>query len=143
MCIRPLIALLTLSFLPFCAQGREARPGKPRGPQGIIRQLDLTETQRTKIAEIRARHQAQIQTQRQKAGEARKALKVALKNPKTPVTELKQLHHRAEEARFDLQLARREQRQEIATQLTPEQREKAAALRGFARGRRTAGHRQG
>lgn len=142
MCIRPLIALLTLSLLPLCAQGREARARAAQGPQRIARQLDLTEAQQGKIAEIRSRHQAQLQTHRQATQEAQRGLRIALKDPKTPVSQLKQLHQRAAEARFDLQLTRRAQRQEIAAQLTPEQREKAAALRGFARGRRAAGHRQ-
>lgn len=119
-----------------------AQPGRPQSPrvERLARALNLTDAQKTAIRSIRDKHQPEMAQRREAARQAQVALQAALRDAATPEAQLRALHDKASAARFDMMLARRAIHQEVQAVLTPEQREKAAELRGMAR-ERMRGHR--
>jgi Spy/CpxP family protein refolding chaperone len=130
--------VLTLAVLPLSAQAG------PRGgrPAGIARALNLTEAQKTSIHAIREKHRPDLVLRRDAAQQAQAALRSALQDATTPEARLRALHDKAASARFEVLLARRSVHQEVQALLTPEQRTKAAELRGAAQERRRERMRQ-
>jgi Spy/CpxP family protein refolding chaperone len=92
--------------------------------------LHLTEAQKGQIKAIRAKHQEALQAKRASLREAQQSLRAAMKDAKSPESDLRNLHAQAADRHFNLILERRAMRQEMGALLTPEQREKAAELRG-------------
>lgn len=125
------LTLLALAGLPLLAH-----PGG-RGPGGerMMRALDLTEAQKTSIQALRDKHRPTLTAKGEAARTAQAAFRTAWMNDATPEAQLRTLHDQASAARFEMQLAQRSLHQEIQAVLTPEQRTKAAELRGEARGR--------
>lgn len=121
--------VLTLAALPLVAQPEPGRPGR------IAQALNLSDAQRTSIRSIREKHRPELLLKREAARQAQAALRTALREAATPEAQLRALHDQASAARFEMMLARRTVRQEVRAVLTPEQREKAAELRGMARER--------
>ncbi|MCE1205257.1 MAG: Spy/CpxP family protein refolding chaperone [Holophagaceae bacterium] len=121
---------LTLTALPLAAQPGAGRPGR------IAQALNLSDAQRTKIRTIREKHRPELRIRRDAARQAQAALRTALREAATPDAQLRALHDKASAARFEWMLARRTARTEVRAVLTPEQRERAAELRGMARGQR-------
>ncbi|HLP30598.1 MAG TPA: Spy/CpxP family protein refolding chaperone [Geothrix sp.] len=119
-----------------------AQPGQPLGPRTgrVARALNLTEAQKTAVRGIRDKHQPEMAQRQAAARQAHEALRTALRDAATPEAQLRALHEKASAARFEMMLARRAVHQELQAVLTPEQREKAAELRGMAR-ERMRGHR--
>lgn len=130
---------LTLGLAPALAQQPE-HPPKPRMGHGaharMAKHLKLTEAQKKAIEAIRAKHAEALQARLQASQEAHRALREAMQKPETPVDQLKALHKAAAETRFEAMLVQREMHQEIQAQLTPEQREEAARMKGFMKGHR-------
>lgn len=125
--------ILALAALPLAAQ---AGPGRGTRGERIARALQLTEAQKTSIKALRQKYQPDLQTRREATRQARQALAAALREPATADAQLRGLYDKAAAARFELILARRALRKEVQALLTPEQRLRAAELRGVARGRR-------
>ena len=133
--MRPLLwtaLTLTLAALPLGAQGGPRREG-PRAER-IAQALRLTEVQKASIKALRRQHQPDLLRRREAAQQAQQALRMGLQDMSTPEAQLRPLFDRAAAARFDLLLARRALQKETQALLTPEQRLKAAELRGFAQG---------
>ena len=123
---------LTLAFL---ALPLAAQPGPVHRSERVAHTLNLTEAQQASIKALRDKHRpdmlARIETTRQ----AQVSLRTALEDPATPEAQLRALNDKASAARFELMLARRSMHQEVQALLTPEQRLKAAELRGAAQAR--------
>jgi Spy/CpxP family protein refolding chaperone len=139
-------AALALAILPALAQpapvpvpppqsAPEAPAPAPRGPGHLARSLGLTDAQKTSIQAIRERHRADLTARREGLQQARAAFHAALRDPATPEAQLRALYDRTSAAGFEMLMASRALRQEVQAVLTPEQRAKAAEMRGFARAR--------
>lgn len=130
--------VLALAVLPLSAE-----PGPAPGPRAerMARALNLTEAQRASIHGIREKHRPDLLLRRDAARQAQVALKAALRDAATPEAQLRALHDKAAGARFEMMLARRSVHHEVQMVLTPEQREKAAELRGRAQERLREGRR--
>jgi Spy/CpxP family protein refolding chaperone len=126
--------LLAILALPLAAQ-----PG-PRGRgsrvEQIGRTLNLTEAQKANLRTLREKHHQDLILRRDAVAHARIDLRTALQETTTPDVQLRALYDKAAAARFDLILARRALQREVQALLTPEQRARAAELRGLARDRR-------
>jgi len=123
---------LVLTTLPLSAQ---VEPGSGRPAQRIARALNLTEAQKTSIHAIREKHRPELVVRRDAVKQAQVALRSALQDAATPEARLRALYDKAAAARFEVMLARRSVHQEVQAVLTPEQRTKAAELRGIAQER--------
>jgi Spy/CpxP family protein refolding chaperone len=107
------LALLALGT-PLAARGR--------GPGGGLRSLHLSETQRTQVRDIHEKHQATLQSLRDRAESARQTLHEALAKAATEVATLRGLHEKAAAAQFDLMLEHRAIRLEILPLLSDDQK---------------------
>lgn len=125
--------ILALAALPVLAQPAP-NPGPREGR--IARTLNLTEAQQTSIQAIREKHRPDLAARRDSVRQAQAALQNALQDSAAPEAQLRTLHDKASAARFEMLLARRSLHQEVQVVLTPEQRVRAAELRGAAQARR-------
>jgi len=126
------ILVFTLAAFPLAAQ-----VSPPRGPQAerIARDLGLTEAQQASIHAIRGRHRPDLLLRRDAVRQSRLAFRTAQRDGALPEARLRSLYEQAAAARLEWLLARRSVRQEVQAVLTPQQRERAAELRGMARAR--------
>lgn len=123
-------ALLTLGaslHAQGCGPGFGPGPGRGgfgpgRGEGRGLKDLKLTEAQRTKVRAIHDRHAAAIQAKLEAAKAAHQALREAMQNANTDTKVLQALHEKASAAQFDLMLEHRAVHQEILPLLTPEQK---------------------
>ncbi len=128
--MRPALLIMALS-LSLCAQEAPASPS-PRTSAShshAAQALHLTDTQKTQIKALRAKHKDALQAKHSALREARQTLVSAMKDPKSSQADLRRLHTQVSDMHFDLMWERRSLRQEVLALLTPEQREKAAELR--------------
>jgi Spy/CpxP family protein refolding chaperone len=123
---------LTLAALPLGAQAGPRREGPRAEP--TAQALQLTDAQKASIQALRRKHQPDLLRCRDVVQQAQRALRTALQDAAIPEAQLRPLFDKAAGARFDLLLARRALQRETRALLTPEQRLKAAELRGFAQG---------
>ena len=140
--------VLGLGILPLAAQPY-SHPGKGDGSRQaflmghMADQLKLTESQKTQIQAIQARHMEATKAKAQAATEAHKAFRAAMQNPDTPPAQLKTLNQAKADLALELMLDRRVLRNEIRALLTPDQRielDKLQAYRqGMKQGRRGKG----
>ncbi len=136
------LAVLAFSVFPLLAQPGVEMPGPGSGlgsgPRGgrMARALDLTEAQKSSIHAIHEKHRPEMAARRETARQAQTALQTAFREAATPEAQLRALHDKASAARFEMMLAGRSIRQEVDAVLTPEQRAKAADLRGTAQAHR-------
>ena len=131
------LAALPLAALPLAALPLAAQPLSGQGPHAekVARALNLTEAQKASIQSIREKHRPDMLLHHDTIQQAQATLRAALLEASTPEAQLRALHDKASAARFELMLARRSLRQEVQAVLTPEQRVKAAELRGMAQAR--------
>jgi Spy/CpxP family protein refolding chaperone len=124
--------ILALTALPLAAQ-----PLSGRGPHAekVARALNLTEAQKASIQSIREKHRPDLVLRRDAIQQAQAAWRAAVQDAATPEAQLRALHDKASAARFEMMLARRSVHQEVQAVLTPEQRVKAAEMRGMAQAR--------
>jgi Spy/CpxP family protein refolding chaperone len=135
------ILILTLAALPMLAQ---SGPGPGLLAKRIAKVLNLTDAQKASIQAIHEKHKPDMVLKRDTVKQARTALQAALAVPATPAAQLRPLYDAAAAARFDMMMAQRSVQQEVQAVLTPEQRAKAAELRGLAQaGRFQRMHRPG
>ena len=133
--------VLGLGVLPLAAQPY-SHPGKGDGSRQaflmgrMADQLKLTESQKTQIQAIQARHMETTKAKAQAAAEAHKAFRDAMQNPDTPPTQLKTLNQARSDLAFELMLDRRALRNEIRALLTPDQRIELDKLQAYHRGRK-------
>jgi Spy/CpxP family protein refolding chaperone len=120
--------ILALAAVPLAAQ---PQPGRGPRMEKITRALNLTEAQKASIQTIREKHRPDLVLRRDTTQQAHAALRAALLDPATPEAQLRALHDKASAAQFEMMLARRSIHQEVQAVLTPEQRAKAAELRGM------------
>ncbi len=132
------LTVLALSVFPLLAQPGLEMPGPGSGPRGghMARALDLTEAQKTSIQAIHEKHRPDMTARREAVRQTQTALQAAFRDAATPEAQLRTLHDKASAARFEMMLAGRSIRQEVDAVLTPEQRAKAADLRGTAQAHR-------
>ena len=123
--------ILLVTALPMAAQ---TGPGFPRA-QRIAQALNLSEAQKTSIRAIREKHRPGLVSRRDAARQAHLALRTALQDANASDATLRALHDKASAARFEVLLAQRSVHHEVEAVLTPEQRLKAAELRGAAQER--------
>lgn len=124
--------ILSLATFPL---GAQADPGRGPRAERMARTLNLTEAQRSNIQAIREKHRPDLILRRDAIQQAQAALRAALQDATTPEVQLRNLYDKASAARFDLMLARRSVHLETQAVLTPEQRIKAAEMRGAAQAR--------
>ena len=141
--LTPIALSLILGWLPASAQATpEAAAPRPQRPAmmgaRVAARLQLSEAQKTAIKEIRAKHQAAIETQAKAVKEANKAFAEAAQKPETTTAALKALHQTLSDQAFALKVEHRAMRLEIRALLTPEQREQAAKMEGQRQGMRMA-----
>lgn len=101
----------------------------------IASALNLTEAQQASIKALRDKHRPEMLARREATRQAQDFLRKAMQDPATPEAQLRTAYDKAASARFDLMLARRSMHQDVQALLTPEQRLKAAELRGAAQAR--------
>ncbi len=109
--------------------------GRGHRAERLARSLNLSEAQKASIKAIRDKHKAELAQDRDAVQSARSALRTAMKDSATTPAQLRPLFDKAAAARFDLIMAQRATHQEVLAVLSPEQREKAAELRGRMEGR--------
>jgi Spy/CpxP family protein refolding chaperone len=140
-----LALVLGLGILPLAAKphGKEAGPGKAQGIVRMAEQLKLTESQKTQILAIQARHTDPAKVQA--AAEVHKAFREAMQNPATTDAQLKALHQAKTEQDFERMLDRRARHKEIQAILTPEQRVEMDKLQAYHKGLKKGrgGHHKG
>lgn len=123
------MAALALACLPLSAQA----PGLAGPARGrLARALNLSEAQAIGIRSIQSRHQPELIGRRAALRQARSALQSAARDSALPEAQLRALHGRIAAAQLELLLARRALRQEVRALLTPEQQDRAAAMRAIA-----------
>ena len=116
------------------AKGAMAERLRDRMEDRMATRLKLTDDQKAKIKDIRAKHADAMKANHQAEMDARKAFEEALKNPDTPADKLRTLHQAAADKRFEILLAQRAQRSEVRAILTPEQRVQADQMEAFHKG---------
>ena len=128
---------LGVGLTPVFSQGSGEPGPRPRreeaGPRmmdHMVRALNLTPEQKTKWDGIVAKHKPAREAKHKAALDAGKAYQEAMRKPETKAEDLKTLHRAAADAKFDVLMEHRAQRQELRDILTPEQREKAAFILG-------------
>lgn len=122
--------LMTTTALPMSAEAR-GRGGEGRGPSAerrLFRQLDLTEEQRTKLAELRKEKSAKMESLRKQMKAAHEKMKAALEADSSDEA-LKKAHQEVRDVRAQLEDMRFESMLAIRKVLTPEQRKKFADLK--------------
>lgn len=136
--LRPALKLGPTLVLALMALPLTAQTVPKCGPRAerIALTLHLSDTQKTSMRAIREKHRPDLVVRRDAVQQAQAALRRAFKDAATPDTQLRALHDKAAGARFDMMLARRSVHQEVQALLTPEQRVKAAEMRGAAEARR-------
>lgn len=139
----PRLALLLGLGLALAARDEQLPP--PAGPhqmrpetavrraqraERMAKHLGLSEAQKTQIKAIHQKHQDELKGTREATHQARKAFFEAVKNPDTPLDQLRKLHQTMSDKAFDMLAARRAVRLETRQILTPVQREKIAEAQG-------------
>jgi protein CpxP len=143
---RPLLLLALAAGLAAQSPAPSPAPEAPqarrtRRQERVAKALALSEAQKGQIKQIRDKHREALKAKHAAVRDARKQLHQAMQDPKTSETELRKRHRQMADLRFGLLLEMRAMRQEVGAVLTPEQREKAAELRGrvLERGRMMRG----
>lgn len=129
---RSITLTLSLGLLPLAAQVDPPRGHAPRA--GLGREVGLSPEQKTKLQALRARHQEALKPQQKALDEARRAFQAALEAPDTAPEALRTLHQTLAARQFDLLKARHGFHAERQAILSPDQREKAAQVRGRMEG---------
>jgi Spy/CpxP family protein refolding chaperone len=105
----------------------------------LSRQLDLTDGQKARIKEIFEAHRADgLGDAAQSSRQARRDLRLLIHDPSADENAIRAAASRSAQAEGDLAVERHKMFGEIYQLLTPEQQEKAKALRDRAQERRTA-----
>ena len=127
---------------PFPGQAQENRfgPGNEEGgPKGrapqergkqILKELNLTAEQESKINELRQRDEETMRANKQAIENAKRKMESAINNPATSEEELRTLSNELEKARSEMKTARFDHMMAIRDLLTPEQRKKFTELQG-------------
>ena len=136
-----LALVLGLGLAPLAAQPYSHSSAGPHQGQGqmldrMADALKLTDSQKTQFQAIRAKHAEVVKAEFQAAREARKAFRVALRDPAATAAQLKPLYQAQADRRFELMLDHRAMRSEIRALLTPEQRVEMDKLQAFRQGYR-------
>ncbi|HWQ09273.1 MAG TPA: Spy/CpxP family protein refolding chaperone [Holophaga sp.] len=136
---------LGLGILPLAAHPRGPFAGASAETRGtfmlgrLAERLKLTESQKTQIQDILARHKETAGDKAKAAWEAARSFRDASQDPATPPAQLKTLYQASSDKRFELMLDLRARRSEVRAILTPEQRTELDKLqaygKGFRRGR--------
>lgn len=130
-----LLGLLPLAAQPAPQAPPQAAPAKAnRAWNRLAEQLKLTESQKTQIQALHARHADAVKGLRQSAADAHRAFQEAMRKPETPVDQLRTLHQTAQEKAFELMMDRRTLDSEIRTLLTPEQRTEWDKIQAYRQG---------
>lgn len=136
---RTTLALL-LGLLPLAAQPAPQTPPPAASAKAnrawtrIAEQLKLTESQKTQVQALHARHAETAKGLRQSSAAAHRAFQEALRKPETPVDQLRTLHQAMNEKTFDLLMDRRVLDSEIRAILTPEQRTEWDKIQAYRQG---------
>lgn len=145
---RALLTAALLLALPAAAVADEGaqQPPRPRdlAPEARLQQrmdrmaefLKLTDAQKASIKALHEKQQAGAKARHEAVQAAAKAFREAAQDPKISTDQLRRLHQAAADARFEALAAHRAMLLEVRNLLTPEQREKAALLRGMGMERR-------
>jgi len=124
--------ILVCLALPLIAQSES---GLQHRSERISQALNLSEAQKSIIQTIRDKHRPALILQRDAVKQAGAAFRKAVQDGSTSEVQLRTLYDKAATARFEMMLARRSMQREVQTVLSPEQRLKAAELRGMAKAR--------
>lgn len=136
----PLLPTLLLALtLPLAAQAPQPEAGRGHQAPRRAQLLNLSPAQQSSIQAIREKQRPELLLRREALRSTQLALGKALRDSAATPAQLRPLYDQAASARFDLLMARRATHQAVLAQLSPEQREQAAELRGQARGRRGRG----
>ncbi|MFN8010222.1 MAG: Spy/CpxP family protein refolding chaperone [Holophagaceae bacterium] len=145
---RALLTAALLLALPAAAVADEGaqQPPRPRdlAPEARLQQrmdrmaefLKLTDAQKASIKALHERQQAGAKARHETVQAAAKAFREAVQDPKISTDQLRRLHQAVADARFEALASRRAMMLDVRNLLTPEQREKAAVLRGMGMERR-------
>jgi Spy/CpxP family protein refolding chaperone len=145
---RTLLTAALLLALPAAALADDRapdtqQPQRPAPEAQLQRRMDrmaealkLTEAQKASIKALHEKQQAGAKARRESAQAAAKAFREAAQDPKVSTEQLRRLHQAAADARFEAMAAHRSMMLEVRNLLSPEQREKAALLRGMGMERR-------
>ncbi|MBK8725087.1 MAG: Spy/CpxP family protein refolding chaperone [Holophagaceae bacterium] len=129
---------------PSAPEAQQARPApqqtlqerQDRRLEHLAEVLKLSADQKASIKAIHERNREAGKSRQEAAKNAAKAFREASEDPKVSTDQLRRLHQAMADARFEAMAARRTMRLEVRNLLTPEQREKAATLKGMGMERR-------
>lgn len=134
--MKPFPLFLALAFLPLAGQ---AAPPAPRAAQ-LAQRLELSPEQQTRLRGLRATQREAMKPLRLAQRQARQALRASLKDPDAPEAVIRERYRQASEAHLKVLLARRSNRAELRSVLTPAQQLRAKEGIGIRRGpRRNSG----
>jgi len=138
--------ILTVTLLLATAVVFAGNPDTKRGKRGL-KGLDLTEEQRSKIADLRLDMQKEMTTVRAQAASLRAELKLAMVADKFDEGKVKNLHGKLSELRAKMSLKKLMNKRAVRNLLTPEQQKKfdmkMLSERGKRVGKRGKGMREG
>ena len=123
------------------AQGpRGGQGGRRGGPDGAglglpIRELNLTDAQKTQLQEIRGRHRDEMQSAMNKLESARRAQQAAIEKVPADEAQITSLTQDLTQAEVDVAIQRARVNTEMWSVLTPEQRAQVTKLRAERQGR--------
>jgi len=134
-----LVALLVFGFGSFAAQNVEAQGRKGGGPRGaagegaplmgfIGRHLDLTDEQKAEVKKIVDAERTVMQPIHEQMAKNREALKEATKDGQFNETQVSQLAEQQGDLMAQMIVSRERVKSQVYKLLTPEQREKMAAM---------------
>lgn len=128
---------------PSAPEAQQARPAPQTLQERQDRRLEhmadflkLSVDQKASIKAIHERNREAGKSRHEAARNAAKAFREASEDPKVNTDQLRRLHQAMADARFEAMAAQRTMRLEVRNLLSPEQREKAATLKGMGMERR-------
>jgi len=138
--IVPIAAALALlgGGLALAGPGRHRHEMAGRRFERLARELDLTDGQKARIREIFEQHRADgLGDAARKARDARLDLRSTIRDPSADESAIRDAAAKASQAEADLAVERHRAFAEVYKVLTPEQQEKAKALKERVRSRRS------
>ncbi|MEM9244281.1 MAG: Spy/CpxP family protein refolding chaperone [Cyanobacteria bacterium P01_F01_bin.153] len=139
----------------YLAQGEQRGPGEGRGPQGRrggpgwLRDLNLTDAQKTEMRAIKEKYRPQFEEIRAEGKAIKDQMRQLISNPNTSDDQLRSQHQKVQQIRQSAGTLKFESMLEMRKILTPEQREQMGQRmaereeRRGGRGGRARGGRRG
>ena len=133
-----LAQILSMMSVLVAPDARAAHGGRDAERADLCERLACTDDQRTKIDAIRASHREDMADERTEAKRLREALKAERKKPSPNAEEIARLQASLDAVKAEMRRGREAKKAEISAVLTPEQRERFAAMKAKHEAKRKA-----